>query len=97
MCQLLGMNCNVPTDVVFSFTGFAERGGHTDEHVDGWGIAFFEGAGLRHFVDHCYRYYSAFRSKLAICPIKSSAARISRNFMLDGFNDSFELATSKLH
>jgi len=55
MCQLLGMNCNAPTDVAFSFTGFAQRGGRTDEHADGWGIAFFEGGddkGLRHFVDH---------------------------------------------
>ena len=42
MCQLLGMNCNTPTDIVFSFTGFATRGGGTDEHKDGWGIAFFE-------------------------------------------------------
>ena len=25
MCQLLGMNCNTPTDVTFSFTGFAQR------------------------------------------------------------------------
>ncbi|MEN9451585.1 MAG: glutamine amidotransferase, partial [Pseudomonadota bacterium] len=25
MCQLLGMNCNTPTDIVFSFTGFATR------------------------------------------------------------------------
>ena len=31
MCQLLGMNCNIPTDIVFSFTGFATRGGLTDE------------------------------------------------------------------
>ena len=46
------MNCNTPTDVVFSFSGFAERGGRTDHHSDGWGIAFFEGRGLRHFVDH---------------------------------------------
>jgi predicted glutamine amidotransferase len=46
------MNCNVPTDVTFSFTGFAQRGGRTDHHEDGWGIAFFEGRGLRHFVDH---------------------------------------------
>ncbi|MGH8629600.1 MAG: class II glutamine amidotransferase, partial [Burkholderiales bacterium] len=22
MCQLLGMNCNVPTDICFSFRGF---------------------------------------------------------------------------
>ena len=52
MCQLLGMNCNTPTDVTFSFAGFAQRGGRTDHHADGWGIAFFEGKGLRHFVDH---------------------------------------------
>jgi len=43
MCQLLGMNCNTPTDVTFSFRGFAQRGGRTDQHADGWGIAFFEG------------------------------------------------------
>jgi glutamine amidotransferase len=52
MCQLLGMNCNTPTDVRFSFSGFAQRGGRTGDHTDGWGIAFFEDKGLRHFVDH---------------------------------------------
>ena len=51
MCQLLGMNCNTPTDVSFSFSGFVQRGGRTDHHADGWGIAFFEGAGVRQFVD----------------------------------------------
>ncbi len=51
MCQLLGMNCNVPTDIVFSFTGFHKRGGETDHHADGWGIAFFEGRGCRVFID----------------------------------------------
>ncbi len=51
MCQLLGMNCNVPTDICFSFEGFRARGGKTDEHVDGWGIAFFEGSGCRMFLD----------------------------------------------
>lgn len=44
MCQLLGMNCNTPTDITFSFRGFSQRAGVTDEHTDGWGIAFFEGA-----------------------------------------------------
>jgi glutamine amidotransferase len=48
MCQLLGMNANTPTDVMFSFTGLASR---ADEHKDGFGIAFFEGRGLRLFVD----------------------------------------------
>ena len=51
MCQLLGMNCNVPTDICFSFTGFQARGGATDVHADGWGIAFFEGRGCRVFLD----------------------------------------------
>lgn len=51
MCQLLGMNCNVPTDICFSFTGFQARGGLTDVHRDGWGIAFYEGVGCRVFID----------------------------------------------
>jgi glutamine amidotransferase len=45
------MNCNVPTDICFSFEGFSARGGKTDEHRDGWGIAFFEGLGCRIFLD----------------------------------------------
>ena len=45
------MNCNVPTDICFSFTGFQARGGATDIHRDGWGIAFFEGMGARVFLD----------------------------------------------
>jgi predicted glutamine amidotransferase len=48
MCQLLGMNANVPTDVCFSFAGLARR---AVEHKDGFGIAFFEDRGLRLFVD----------------------------------------------
>lgn len=51
MCQLLGMNCNVPTDICFSFEAFQARGGETDHHKDGWGIAFFEGVGCRLFID----------------------------------------------
>lgn len=45
------MNCNTPTDICFSFTGFQARGGATDVHSDGWGIAFFEGKGTRLFLD----------------------------------------------
>lgn len=51
MCQLLGMNCNTPTDICFSFTGFQARGGLTDQHRDGWGIAFYDGCGVRVFLD----------------------------------------------
>ncbi|MFP5390848.1 MAG: class II glutamine amidotransferase [Gammaproteobacteria bacterium] len=71
MCQLLGMNCNVPTDIVFSFTGFAMRGGRTDTHHDGWGIAFFEGAGVRHFVDHQAAVESPVAELIKRYPIKS--------------------------
>ncbi len=81
MCQLLGMNCNAPTDVTFSFRGFAQRGGHTDHHSDGWGIAFFEGdsavdgaghgKGLRHFVDHLPACESPVAELIRRYPIKS--------------------------
>ena len=71
MCQLLGMNCNVPTDVTFSFTGFAQRGGRTDHHSDGWGIAFFEDKGLRHFVDHQAAVDSPVAELIRRYPIKS--------------------------
>jgi glutamine amidotransferase len=71
MCQLLGMNCNVPTDIIFSFTGFATRGGRTDHHADGWGIAFFEGNGVRHFVDYEAAIASPIAELIKSCPIKS--------------------------
>lgn len=50
-CQLLGMNCATPTDFNFSFQGFCRRGGDTDIHSDGWGIAFYQDHGLRQFHD----------------------------------------------
>ncbi len=51
MCELLGMSANVPTDICFSFSGLMQRGGGTGPHRDGWGIAFYEGKGLRSFHD----------------------------------------------
>ena len=51
MCELLGMSANVPTDICFSFAGLMKRGGETGPHKDGWGIAFFEGKGVREFKD----------------------------------------------
>lgn len=71
MCQLLGMNCNVPTDIVFSFTGFSTRGGRTGDHHDGWGIAFFEGNGVRHFVDYQAAIESPVAELIRRYPIKS--------------------------
>lgn len=81
MCQLLGMNCNTPTDITFSFSGFSQRAGVTDHHSDGWGIAFFEGRhdappdapdkGVRLFVDHEAASSSAIAQLIRSYPIKS--------------------------
>lgn len=51
MCQLLAMNSKNPADIRFSFTGFRLRGGVTDDHTDGFGVAYFEPTGLRHYCD----------------------------------------------
>ena len=69
MCQLLGMNGNTPTDIVFSFTGFSTR---ADEHQDGFGIAFFEGAGLRLFVDAQSARLSPVAEMVRRYPIRST-------------------------
>ena len=52
MCQLPGMNCNTPTDIVFSFEGFRLRAGLSYCHSDGFGLAFFDKRGLRIFRDN---------------------------------------------
>jgi glutamine amidotransferase len=51
MCELLGMDCNVPTDIVFSFSGLRQRGGKTAPHADGWGLALYDGPVARVFLD----------------------------------------------
>lgn len=77
MCQLLGMNSHLPASLTLSFTGFAQRGGLTDQHGDGWGIGFFEtqertpGRGLRHFVDTHRAADSPIAQMLKSYPIKS--------------------------
>jgi glutamine amidotransferase len=43
MCELLGMECNVPTDITFSFSGLSARGGHRGPHAHGWGLALYDG------------------------------------------------------
>lgn len=71
MCQLLGMNCNVPTDIMFSLTGFQRRGGDTDDHADGWGIAFYEGKGCRLFLDPSAAAHSRVAEFVRNYPIRS--------------------------
>ena len=68
MCQLLGMNANTPTDVMFSFAGLAKR---ADEHRDGFGVAFFEGRGVRLFIDPDSARASPVAEMVKRYPIKS--------------------------
>lgn len=69
MCQLLGMNANTPTDLMFSFTGFSRR---AEEHKDGFGIAFFEGPGVRLLVDAQSARSSPVADIIRHYPIRSS-------------------------
>ena len=77
MCQLLGMNSRLPASLHLSFTGFSQRGGGTDHHADGWGMAFFEsegsrpGKGIRYFVDKESASTSPIAKMLRSFPIKS--------------------------
>lgn len=71
MCQLLGMNCATPTDITFSFTGFAARGGRTDHHADGFGVAFFQNKACRVFIDNTPCCQSPVAELIKNYPIKS--------------------------
>ena len=74
MCELLGMSANTPTDLCFSFTGLTQRGGNTGPHSDGWGVAFFEGKGIRTFHDSAASSSSEVASLVQQLPIKSQTA-----------------------
>ena len=74
MCELLGMSANTPTDLCFSFTGLTQRGGNTGPHKDGWGIAFYEGKGIRSFHDSSPSCKSKIADMVQRHPIKSETA-----------------------
>jgi glutamine amidotransferase len=72
MCQLLAMSSKKPASINFSFEGFAQRGGCTDEHSHGWGIAFFEGdSGCRTMLDNLPAAESPIAELVKRYPIKS--------------------------
>ena len=71
MCQLMGMSCNNQAATTFSFTGFSARGGLTSDHVDGWGIAFYDGKGCRVFQDDMPASASPLADYVREHPIKS--------------------------
>lgn len=47
MCELFAMSSRAPATVTFSLETFAQHGGLTGPHKDGWGIAFAEGGDIR--------------------------------------------------
>ncbi|KAL9186033.1 hypothetical protein ACHAXT_005271 [Thalassiosira profunda] len=71
MCQLMGMNCATPTDFNFSFRGFKCRGGNTDIHAHGWGLAIYEGRGVRTFHDPLPAAQSPIAEMVSSYPIKT--------------------------
>jgi predicted glutamine amidotransferase len=71
MCQLLGVSCKQPADINFTFEGFRARGGLTDEHKDGWGIAFFRNDNFDVFLDHQPAANSELAAEINSAGIKS--------------------------
>lgn len=74
MCELLGMECNVPTDIVFSFSGLALRGGAKGPHSDGWGLALYEGKAARTFLEPSAAAHSPLAAYIKANPIKTLLA-----------------------
>ena len=74
MCELLGMECNVPTDITFSFHGLAARGGKCGPHADGWGLALYEGKLARVFLEPEAAAHSALATFVREHPIKTLLA-----------------------
>jgi predicted glutamine amidotransferase len=74
VCELLGMVSNVRADLVFSFTGFALRGGQTGPHADGWGVSFYEGPFARTFLEPHPAFSSPLARFLRENPIQTSLA-----------------------
>src|SRR3954453_16326804 len=74
MCELLGMECNVPTDIVFSFSGLALRGGVRGPHADGWGLALYEGRSVRTFLEPAAAAGSKLAAYIRSHPIKTLLA-----------------------
>lgn len=68
------MECNVPTDLVFSFSGLALRGGARGPHADGWGLALYEGRSVRTFLEPSAAASSTLASYIRSHPIRTLLA-----------------------
>lgn len=74
MCELLGMECNVLTDIVFSFAGLSGRGGRHGPHADGWGLALYDGHVARVFLEPAAAAESPLATFVREHPIKTLLA-----------------------
>ncbi len=74
MCELLGMECNVPTDIVFSFHALSLRGGLKGPHSDGWGLALYERHAARVFLEPRAAAHSELARYVRENPIKTLLA-----------------------
>jgi glutamine amidotransferase len=68
------MECNVPTDIVFSFSGLALRGGRKGPHGDGWGLALYDGKAVRTFLETTAAANSSLARFVKENPIKTLLA-----------------------
>lgn len=71
MCQLFGMNSKQPAATSFELGGFMRRGGDTDHHADGWGIAFIEPAGCAIYSDAQASVHSATAKQITERPLQA--------------------------
>ena len=74
------MECNVPTDIVFSFSGLALRGGAKGPHSDGWGLALYDGKAVRTFLEPTACAHSPLATYVRQNPIKTLHASLQRDF-----------------
>src|SRR5215475_15633302 len=74
MCELLGMECNVPTDITFSFSGLSARGGGKGPHAHGWGLALYDGNVAQVFREPAPACTSALAGFVRQHPIKTLLA-----------------------
>ncbi len=68
------MECNVLTDIVFSFAGLSGRGGKHGPHADGWGLALYDGRVARVFLEPAAAAQSPLAEFVRQHPIKTLLA-----------------------
>ncbi len=72
MCQLFGLSSAKPVNPAFSLRGFFARGGGTDHHADGWGLAYFDHAGSHVRVRDTAAHQCSDAQALLSAPFKSA-------------------------